>query len=503
MKFRFFISAALAIACSLAALAQAPGAAVRKDPATGAVLEDVRVGSGRTLYVTSGGTIDATGASLVGILGSASSASDGDLLLSAGGTASKRVSTLNYTSPTLTLPNTSSADGGFVNLKFGPAGDMQIRHELSTFNGVQDNVIQFGHHPAQSRDGSAAAWFQIEKNFKNGSGGYDTEYFLQWRGPHATGYVDRRPWQINVSWGAGYATDGTAEGHVDQAYDSDLFRFGNGGGFDDKIRMEFPGNEPDLWLQPKANSKDARLRVARYGASEWLQILAGGGGSYGATMNNAFSIDVVASSNATRRDLFVRRSGNSGAAFDTILNTTNMSGTTPRWQFNGAADDGFSDVNVAGPFRVGAKLVSGSIYQAAMFGRSGAEFVFGDLSGTPAVWSKGNAVSPSSSNWNFYLDGNSTYINGASSTTAVILRSGNDSILTVAAAGAYTNDQRNFSIGTSSVSAGGGLGVLTISTATVPSSNPPAGSFYTYVDPADNKLKARGSSGTVTILANP
>jgi hypothetical protein len=32
---------------------------------------------------------------------------------------------------------------------------------------------------------------------------------------------------------------------------------------------------------------------------------------------------------------------------------------------------------------------------------------------------------------------------------------------------------------------------------------PPAGFFYLYMDPADNKLKCKGSSGTVTILGNP
>jgi hypothetical protein len=46
-------------------------------------------------------------------------------------------------------------------------------------------------------------------------------------------------------------------------------------------------------------------------------------------------------------------------------------------------------------------------------------------------------------------------------------------------------------------------GWLTMSnTATAPASNPAAG-FIIYVDPADNKLKARGSAGTVTVLANP
>jgi len=42
-----------------------------------------------------------------------------------------------------------------------------------------------------------------------------------------------------------------------------------------------------------------------------------------------------------------------------------------------------------------------------------------------------------------------------------------------------------------------------IENTTAPASNPAAGSFILYVDPADNTLRARGSSGTITILANP
>lgn len=44
---------------------------------------------------------------------------------------------------------------------------------------------------------------------------------------------------------------------------------------------------------------------------------------------------------------------------------------------------------------------------------------------------------------------------------------------------------------------------ITITTTTVPASNPSAGAFTLYVDPSDNTLRARGSSGTITILANP
>ncbi len=50
---------------------------------------------------------------------------------------------------------------------------------------------------------------------------------------------------------------------------------------------------------------------------------------------------------------------------------------------------------------------------------------------------------------------------------------------------------------------GGGAGVLGIGVAvTAPTTNP-TGGMIVYVDPADNKLKARGQAGTVTVLANP
>jgi len=45
-------------------------------------------------------------------------------------------------------------------------------------------------------------------------------------------------------------------------------------------------------------------------------------------------------------------------------------------------------------------------------------------------------------------------------------------------------------------------GVFLATAGTIPSGNPAAG-FFLYVDPADNKLKCRGPSGTVTTLALP
>lgn len=46
-------------------------------------------------------------------------------------------------------------------------------------------------------------------------------------------------------------------------------------------------------------------------------------------------------------------------------------------------------------------------------------------------------------------------------------------------------------------------GNLQLAEATAPTSNPPTGSYYLYVDPADNNLKARGANGTITVLATP
>ena len=45
-------------------------------------------------------------------------------------------------------------------------------------------------------------------------------------------------------------------------------------------------------------------------------------------------------------------------------------------------------------------------------------------------------------------------------------------------------------------------GLFIVTATTIPSGNP-SGGFFQYVDPADNKLKVRGPSGTVTPLANP
>lgn len=60
----------------------------------------------------------------------------------------------------------------------------------------------------------------------------------------------------------------------------------------------------------------------------------------------------------------------------------------------------------------------------------------------------------------------------------------------------------NFAIG-QTPSYGGGAGVMFIANAgTIPSTDPVDG-FILYVDPADDKLKARGPGGLVTVLANP
>lgn len=69
--------------------------------------------------------------------------------------------------------------------------------------------------------------------------------------------------------------------------------------------------------------------------------------------------------------------------------------------------------------------------------------------------------------------------------------------------GLLTEFRDNGNIGINLSSYGGGVGVIAVGNATtIPSSNP-TGGFILYVDPADNKLKARGPSGTVTEIANP
>lgn len=54
------------------------------------------------------------------------------------------------------------------------------------------------------------------------------------------------------------------------------------------------------------------------------------------------------------------------------------------------------------------------------------------------------------------------------------------------------------------VTFGGGSGVVALGAVTAPTSNPSgAAKGFLYVDPADNKLKFRGLSGTITAIANP
>ncbi len=47
---------------------------------------------------------------------------------------------------------------------------------------------------------------------------------------------------------------------------------------------------------------------------------------------------------------------------------------------------------------------------------------------------------------------------------------------------------------------GSGVGLVSMVTTTIPSGTPPAAGAYLFVDPADNKLKAKTSGGTTTIL---
>jgi hypothetical protein len=66
---------------------------------------------------------------------------------------------------------------------------------------------------------------------------------------------------------------------------------------------------------------------------------------------------------------------------------------------------------------------------------------------------------------------------------------------------ARIDDAGNLLLGTTSN--GSGVGIIALTTTTTPTSNPPVGTYYFYIDPADDKAKLRGSSGTITILAVP
>jgi hypothetical protein len=81
----------------------------------------------------------------------------------------------------------------------------------------------------------------------------------------------------------------------------------------------------------------------------------------------------------------------------------------------------------------------------------------------------------------------------------ILLRSSDASIQRTPIA---VDSNNNIGLG-SAGSFGGGAGVIFIlSSVTAPTSNP-TGGFLLYVDPADGKVKLRGPSGTITVLANP
>lgn len=72
--------------------------------------------------------------------------------------------------------------------------------------------------------------------------------------------------------------------------------------------------------------------------------------------------------------------------------------------------------------------------------------------------------------------------------------------------GAGDGDGGDIFIAQGTGSGAGRMGVIQfvgLASGNIPSSNPPPQNYYLYVDPADNKLKAMGSSGTVTIFAVP
>ena len=84
---------------------------------------------------------------------------------------------------------------------------------------------------------------------------------------------------------------------------------------------------------------------------------------------------------------------------------------------------------------------------------------------------------------------------GPGQTAATLRVDTNGGLTRIAMFGATGNIQLG-----NGASGGSGVGMLSMVTTTAPSGTPPAAGAYLYVDPADNKLKAKTSGGTITIL---
>lgn len=84
---------------------------------------------------------------------------------------------------------------------------------------------------------------------------------------------------------------------------------------------------------------------------------------------------------------------------------------------------------------------------------------------------------------------------GAGQTTAQLQLRTSGNAVRLQAFGASGNIQLG-----NGATGGSGVGLLSMVTTTIPSGTPPAAGAYLFVDPADNKLKAKTSGGTTTIL---
>lgn len=106
---------------------------------------------------------------------------------------------------------------------------------------------------------------------------------------------------------------------------------------------------------------------------------------------------------------------------------------------------------------------------------------------TPTVSPVGGAIMYASSSGEICTRATDGYMRLGDNTTPIVLGASSANVAICSAPASY-----QAMIG----------GTFIATATTIPSGNPTSG-FYLYVDPADNKLKCRGSSGTVTTLALP
>ena len=315
-------------------------------------------------------------------------------------------------------------------LKWGQNGSSQLAAERGTSESIEDRITRFGYRCGESpAAGDIRAYWQIEHRFQN-AGDSDTEVHFSWFGPDGSTGV--RPWQANISWGPGYATNGAPIGQITQAFAAKSLLFGTGG-FDDQIVMALSTNEPDLYAWPKNANRDARIRVARYGGGDYLQMLAGGGGAYGGGVNNYLGLDSVSASLAANRGITFRRSYDSGATFSTLLN---LIGNTaiPRLLFGPVTDDSSTENQFSGTvksvvasstttgFTTGGVIIAGTLGNVVRLDG-------GTVGGNPGIWFAGNATTPSASNATITGSTSNTILNVPSGGT-VRMRVANGDVFT-------------------------------------------------------------------------